>query len=46
MTKKPEPPKPTVWTVYKLANKAIRLGQVEAPDEPSAIKKGAAEFGV
>jgi hypothetical protein len=46
MAKKTEPPKPTTWTIYKIAAKAIRLGQVEAPDEATAIEKGAAEFGV
>jgi hypothetical protein len=46
MAKKPEPPKATTWTVYKLAAKAERLGTVEAPDEATAIEKGAAEFKV
>jgi hypothetical protein len=46
MTKKPEPPKPTTWTIYKLAAKAERLGTVEALDEATAIEKGAAEFKV
>ena len=46
MAKKPEPPKPTTWTVYKLAAKAVRLGRVEALDEAAAIEKGAAEFKV
>ena len=46
MAKKPEPPKPIVWTVYKLAAKQERLGVVEAPDEATAIEKGAAEFKV
>jgi hypothetical protein len=46
MAKKPEPPKPTSWTIYKLAAKAERLGTVEAPDEAAAIEKGAAEFKV
>jgi hypothetical protein len=46
MARKPEPPKPTSWTVYKLAAKAIRLGTVEAPDEATAIERGAAEFKV
>jgi hypothetical protein len=45
MAKKPEPPpKPIIWSIYKLAAKAVRLGQVEAPDEATAIEKGAAEF--
>jgi hypothetical protein len=46
MAKKPEPPKPASWTIYKIATKAERLGAVEAPDEATAIEKGAAEFGV
>jgi hypothetical protein len=33
MAKKPEPPKPTTWSIYKLAGKAVRFGNVEAPDE-------------
>jgi hypothetical protein len=39
MAKTPEPPKPTTWTIYKLAAKAVRLGQVGAPT--TAIEKGA-----
>jgi hypothetical protein len=47
MAKKPEPPpKPTTWTVYKLAAKAVWLGTVEAPDEATAIEKGAGAFKV
>jgi hypothetical protein len=47
MAKKPEPPpKPIAWGIYKLAPKAVWLGNVEAPDEASAIEKGAAEFKV
>jgi hypothetical protein len=46
MAKKPEPPKPTSWTIYKLAAKTVRLGAVEAPDEAAAIEKTAAEFRV
>jgi hypothetical protein len=42
MAKKPEPPKPTTWTVYKIAAKQIRLGTVEAADEATAIEKAAA----
>jgi hypothetical protein len=40
MVKKPEPPKPTIWTIYKLAAKAERLGTVEAPDEAAATCAG------
>jgi hypothetical protein len=39
MAKKPEPPKPTSWSIYKIAAKALRLGAVEA----TAIEKAAAE---
>jgi hypothetical protein len=39
MAKKPEPPKPTTWTVYKIAAKQIRLGTVEAADEREAIRR-------
>jgi hypothetical protein len=46
MAKKPEPPKPTTWTIYKLAAWQERLGTVEAPDEAAAIERAAAEFGV
>jgi hypothetical protein len=46
MAKKPEPPKPIVWGIYKLAAKAQWLGNVEAPDETAAIEKGGAEFKV
>jgi transketolase len=33
MPRKPEPPKPTSWNIYKVAAKAILLGTVEAPDK-------------
>jgi hypothetical protein len=46
MAKKPEPPKPISWTIYKIAAKAVRLGAVEAPDETTAIEKAAADFQV
>jgi hypothetical protein len=38
----PEPPKPITWNVYKIASKAVWLGEVEAPDEATAMEKGAA----
>jgi hypothetical protein len=44
MAKKPEPPKPTTWNIYKFASKAVWLGTVEAPDEATAMEKAAAEF--
>jgi hypothetical protein len=46
MAKKPEPTKPISWNLYKIANKAIRLGTIEAPDEATASEKAAAEFKV
>jgi hypothetical protein len=46
MTNKPEPPTPVIWNIYKIAAKAVRLGEVEAPDESTAIERGAAEFRV
>jgi hypothetical protein len=47
MAKKPEPPpKPIVWGIYKIAAKAVHLGNVEAPDGAAAIERGAAEFRV
>jgi hypothetical protein len=46
MAKKPEPPKPTSWTIYKIAARRERLGIVEAPDKATAIEKGAVEFKV
>jgi hypothetical protein len=42
MARKPELPKPASWNIYKVASKAVRLGEVEAPDESIAIKKAAA----
>jgi hypothetical protein len=44
MPKRPEPPKPTSWNVYKIAKKAIWLGTVEAPDKQVAVEKAAQEF--
>jgi hypothetical protein len=46
MAKKPEPPKPIIWNVYKIASKAVWLGAVEAPDEATAMEKAATEFKV
>jgi hypothetical protein len=46
MAKKPELPKPISWNVYKIASKAVWLGEVEAPGEAAAIEKAAAEFKV
>jgi hypothetical protein len=46
MATKREPPKRIRWNVYKVASKAVWLGEVEAPDEATAIEKAAAEFKV
>jgi hypothetical protein len=46
MAKKPEPPKPTSWTIYKIASKAVWLEEVGAPDEAPAIEKAAAIHGM
>jgi len=44
MPRKPEPPEPKIWTIYKVAAKAIWLGTIEAPEKAAAIEKGAKEF--
>jgi hypothetical protein len=44
MAKRPQPPKPTTWVIYKIAAKQIRLGMLEAVDESEAIQKAVAEF--
>jgi hypothetical protein len=46
MAKKPEPPKPIRWNVYKFASKAVWLGEVEAPDEAAAMEKATAEYKI
>jgi hypothetical protein len=30
---KPEPPKPISWNIYKIASKAVWLGEIDAPEE-------------
>jgi hypothetical protein len=44
--KKPEPPPPIVWNIYKFASKAVWLGTVKALDEATAMEKAATEFVV
>jgi hypothetical protein len=44
MAKKPEPPKPIGWSIYKIAPKRTWVGEVEASDEREAIEKAATEF--
>jgi hypothetical protein len=46
MAKKPEPPKPIRWNVYKIAGKAVWPGVVEAADQAAAMEKAAVEFKV
>jgi hypothetical protein len=46
MAKRTEPPKPMIWNILKIADKAVFLGVIEAPDEHTAIERGAAEFKV
>jgi hypothetical protein len=46
VARKPEPSRPTKWTIYKLAAKQMRLDVVEAPDEATAMEKAAAESNV
>jgi Ser/Thr protein kinase RdoA (MazF antagonist) len=35
---------PATWDVFKIAEKAVWLGTVEAPDKQAAIEKAAEEF--
>ena len=44
MPRKPKPPKPTSWNIYKVDQKAILLGTFEAPNKRAAIEKAAEEF--
>ena len=44
MARMPEPTKPTTWTIYKVATKQTRVGEVEAVTEGEAIEKAALEF--
>jgi hypothetical protein len=46
MAKKPVPLNPTSWDVYKIAEKSVWLGAVEAPDKRAAVKKASVEFKV
>jgi hypothetical protein len=46
MAKRPEAPKLINWKVYKIPSKLVWLGDVEAPDETTAMEKAAAEFKV
>jgi hypothetical protein len=46
LAKKPEPPKPIIWNIYKIAAKAVRLGAVEAIDEGHCDREGRGAFKV
>jgi len=49
MSKKPEPPPLSSWSIYQIADYGIDtkwLGTVEAPDKDAAIGKAAQEFKV
>jgi hypothetical protein len=41
--RKLEPANSIIWRIYKIADKAVRLGAVEASDEATAIEKAAAD---
>jgi len=44
MARKLEPPKPTTWTIYKIAARQTWIGSVETTNEAEAIEKVAKEF--
>jgi hypothetical protein len=44
VARKPEPPQPARWAIYKIAAKQTWIGEVEAVDEREAIEKAAKEF--
>jgi hypothetical protein len=46
MGKKPEPPNPTSWDIYRVANKGKLLGTIEAADTDAAIEAAAKEFKI
>jgi hypothetical protein len=44
MAKKPKRAPPSSWDIYRVAQKSVRIGAVEAPDKQAAIEKGSKEF--
>jgi hypothetical protein len=46
MARKPEPPLPTRWDIFKPAAKGKLLGTIEAADADEPIEKAAQEFKV
>ena len=46
MAKKPEPPTPITWDVYRAAHKPKIVGSMQASDADEAVQKAAQEFKV
>jgi len=46
MLRKPEPPPPSTWDVFKIASKAVWLATVEATNERDLIERVAKERNV
>jgi hypothetical protein len=46
MPRKPEPPPPSTWDVFKIASKAVWLATVEATNERDAIERVAKKRNV
>jgi hypothetical protein len=44
MPRKRKQPLPTRWDVFKIAEKTVCLGAVDAPDKSAAVEKAAQEF--
>jgi hypothetical protein len=44
MARKPEPPQPICWDIYRVASKGKLLGTIEADNAGEAVKKAAEEF--
>jgi hypothetical protein len=40
-----QPPQVATWTIFKVAAKQIRLGEIEATEEREAVERAAKEFG-
>ena len=44
MARKPEPPQPIRWDIYRVDSKGKLLGTIEADNAGEAVKKAAEEF--
>jgi hypothetical protein len=44
IAKKPEPPKPIIWNLYKIARMAVWLGTVEAPAGVDPLQQPIGQF--